>query len=149
MHGFDGLALFSEDACAWEGVDVAKIERVHPPRFRQIVLLKGWHLSRTSLQRIKPTSPNNSSKMTSILAQSAGGHKPSGWVGRLQNRFSPDKMRLVDRENHILYEIDRNNPKTLPGHDGSNVSGISYLKPQEKVFGSQAGVTSHLLQGWF
>ena len=53
-------------------------------------------------------------------------------------------MRCVDRENHILYKIDRNNPKTLPGNDGNNVPGISYLKPQKKVFGSQAGVTSHL-----
>ena len=54
-------------------------------------------------------------------------------------------MRWVDRENHILYKIDRNNPKTLPGNDGNNVPGISYLKPRKKVFGSQAGVTSHLL----
>ena len=73
MHVFDGLALFSQDTCAWEGVYVAKIERVQPPRFLQIVLLKVWHLSRTPLQRINEPFPNNLSKMASILAQSAGG----------------------------------------------------------------------------
>jgi len=72
MHGLGGLGLFSEGGCAWEEVYVAKIGRVHTPRFLQLVLLKGWHLSRTPLQRIKPTSPNNSSKMTSILPKCGG-----------------------------------------------------------------------------
>ena len=136
MHVYDGLALFSQDTCAWEGVYVAKIERVQPPRFLQIVLLKVWHLSRTPLQRINEPFPNNLSKMASVLAslvsKCGGGHKPSGWVGRLQKWFSADKMRWVDRKNHILYKIDRNDTKTLPGNDGNNVPGISYLKPRKK-----------------
>jgi hypothetical protein len=101
MHGLGGLGLFSQDTCAWEGVYVAKIGRVHTPRFLQRVLLKGWHLSRTPSQRIKGPFRNNLSKMASILAQSAGGHKPSGWARRLQKWFSPNKMRWVDRKNHI------------------------------------------------
>ena len=76
MHGFDGLTLFSEGTCAWEGVYVAKIGRVHPPPFLEILLLKGWHLSRTPSQRIKGTLRNNLYKMTSILISKCGGHKP-------------------------------------------------------------------------
>ena len=45
------------------------------------------------------------------------------------------------------HNITSTRPKTLPGIDGDNVPGISYLKPRKKVFGSQAGVTSHLLEG--
>ena len=56
MHVFDGLDLFSEERCAREAMYVAKIGRVHTPRFRQIVLLKGWHLSRTPSQRINSAS---------------------------------------------------------------------------------------------
>ena len=79
MHGFDGLRLFSEHICAWEGVYVAKIGRVQPPQFGQILLLKGWHLSRTPSQRIKGTLRNNLSKMTSILISKCGGAQASGW----------------------------------------------------------------------
>ena len=76
MHVFDGLALFSQDTCAWEGVYVAKIERVHTPRFRQLVLLKAWHLSRTLTQRLVLAFPNNLSKTATkppILLQKCGG----------------------------------------------------------------------------
>ena len=76
MHGFDGLTLFSEGTCAWEGVYVAEIGRVHPPPFLEILLLKDWHLSRTPSQRIKGTLRNNLSKMTSILISKCGGPKP-------------------------------------------------------------------------
>ena len=49
---FDGLVLFFEEIGACEARYVSKIDRVHTPRFQQIVTLKDWHLSRTLSQRI-------------------------------------------------------------------------------------------------
>ena len=73
MHGFDGLYLFFEDRCGYEVMYVAKIGRVHTPRFQQIVTLKDWHLSRTLSQRIVKTPPNNLSNLAAILALLRGG----------------------------------------------------------------------------
>ena len=148
IHVFDGLELFFQEMRAWDRPYVAKMQKVQPPRFRQILSSNTPHLSQTVFPRFDSSILNNLSKTVPILLSKCGGAQASGWARRLQNRFSPDKMRWVDRKNHILYKIDRNNTKTLPGNDGNNVPGISYLKPRKKVFGSQAGITRHLLQGW-
>ena len=44
-HGFDGLGLLFEEKGACEAWYASKIAKVHTPRFRQIFLLKAWHLS--------------------------------------------------------------------------------------------------------
>ena len=134
-HVLGGLGLIFEENGLCEARYVSKIGKVHTPRIQQIVFLKGWHLSCTLSQRFMKPFPNNLSKtaaIPAILLQKCGGAQAIRLGGRLQNWFSPDKMRWVDRKNHILYKIDRNNPKTLPGNDGNNVPGISYLKPRKK-----------------
>ena len=137
--------FFKRLAC---GIDhVVKIPKVQPACFREIFPSNTPHLSQAVFPRFDSPFPNNLSKTVAILPSKCGGAQASGWARRLQNRFSPDKMRWVDRKNHILYKIDRNNTKTLLGNDGNNVPGISYLKPRKKVFGSQAGITRHLVGG--
>ena len=87
MRVFHGLELFSEEMTACGARYVSENEKVHTPRFRQILFLRAWHSSRTSLRRIVGTALNNLSNLTAILALLRGGTSHPAGRGGFKSGF--------------------------------------------------------------